>query len=372
MKEKLIGFLKNDTVLMIALLLAIVSSFIVTPSKEYAGYIDFRVLVLLFVLMLVVGGFKSLGVFGILGEKMCKKVSSVRTLAIVLLLLCFFSSMLITNDVALITFVPFTISVFAMTGNEKGLIPVIVLETIAANLGSMMTPIGNPQNLLLFSISGMGVDEFIIHMLPLTALCLVLILACVFFIKNSQVTLAQKCDNDSDVLKNYRFWIYVVLFAVCLGNVFKLYSHWIVFAVVTLVVLILDRKLFKDVDYSLLLTFVGFFIFIGNVKQIETINTWLSGIIEGNELIVGILSSQVISNVPAAMLLSGFTTDYKTLLYGVNIGGLGTLIASMASLISYRLYCKAYPERKKEYFRSFTIYNIVMLVIIYVIVRLLF
>lgn len=372
MKEKFVGFLKNNTVLAIALLLAIVSSFVVTPSKKYIEYVDYRVLVLLFALMLVVGGFKSLGVFSILGEKMCQKVSSVRALTVVLILLCFFSSMLITNDVSLITFVPFTISVFAMTGNENRLIPVVVLETIAANLGSMMTPIGNPQNLLLFSKSGMSVGEFIFHMLPLTAISLVLILVCVFMIKNSKVTLNENSDKKNEVLKNYRFWIYMVLFVVCLGNVFKLYSYWIVFAVVTIAVVIIDRKLFKDVDYSLLFTFVGFFIFIGNMKQVDAINAWLSSVIEGNELIVGILSSQVISNVPAAMLLSGFTTDYKTLLYGVNIGGLGTLIASMASLISYRLYCKAYPEKKGEYFKSFTIYNVVLLIIVFAITWLLF
>lgn len=372
MKEKVLHFLKNDTVLAVALLLGIVSSFVVTPSKAYLDYIDFRVLVLLFALMLVVGGFKSLGVFAILGEKMCRKVSNVRALTIVLILLCFISSMLITNDVALITFVPFTISVFAMTGNEKKLIPVIVLETIAANLGSMMTPIGNPQNLLLFSISGMSVSEFVLHMLPLTAISLVLILVCVFMLKNEKVVLTDSDANENGVLKNYRFWIFLGLFLVCLGNVFKLYSHWIVLEIVVAVVVVFDRKLIKDVDYSLLLTFVGFFVFIGNMKQVDAINTWLSSVIEGNELIVGILSSQVISNVPAAMLLSGFTTDYKTLLYGVNIGGLGTLIASMASLISYRLYCKTYPNNRKEYFKRFTIYNIVLLVIIFLLVWFLF
>lgn len=363
--KKIIDFLKKDTVLSIAISLAVLSAFVVKPSKEYISYIDYRVLVLLFALMLVVGGFKSLGVFRLLGEKLCCNVNSLRSLTIVLTCLCFFSSMLITNDVALITFVPFTISVFVMIACENKLIPVIVIETIAANLGSMLTPIGNPQNLLLFSAGKMTVGEFVLHMLPVTAISFVLIMGCIFQLKNQKISMVLKEDNvQESVLKRKAFWIYLLLFLVCMGNVFHLYSHWIVGIVVVLVVLVMDKKLFAEADYSLLLTFTGFFIFIGNMKQIETINQWIMDIITGNELMIGVLSSQIISNVPAAMLLSGFTTDFKELLYGVNIGGLGTLIASMASLISYRFYGKAYPEHKKTYFKQFTIYNIVLLTII--------
>ncbi len=363
--KKIIDFFRKDTVLSIAILLAVVSALVVKPSKEYVSYIDYRVLVLLFALMLVVGGFKSLGVFRLLGEKLCCNVNSIRSLTIVLTCLCFFSSMLITNDVALITFVPFTISVFVMIACENKLIPVVVIETIAANLGSMLTPIGNPQNLLLFSAGEMTVGEFVLHMLPITVISFVLIMGCIFLLKNQKISMVLKEDSVQEpVLKRKAFWIYLLLFLVCMGNVFHLYSHWIVGIVVVLVVFVMDKKLFAEADYSLLLTFIGFFVFIGNMKQIEAINQWIMDIITGNELVIGVLSSQVISNVPAAMLLFGFTTDFKELLYGVNIGGLGTLIASMASLISYRFYGKAYPEHKKAYFKQFTIYNIVLLVII--------
>jgi len=369
--NRVISFIKKEAVLTIALLLALVSAFVVKPGKEYIGYIDYHVLVLLFALMLVVGGFKSLGVFRLLGEKMCSKVKSLRSLTLVLTLLCFLSSMLITNDVALITFVPFTISVFCMIACEDKLIPVIVLETIAANLGSMLTPIGNPQNLLLFSLSGMNVIHFVTHMLPLTMMSLVLILICVAGLKNRPIQITQKSDeNQSKILKSYSFWVYFALFMVCMGNVFHLYSYWVVLGVVAVVVLVINRSLFAEVDYSLLLTFVGFFIFIGNMKQIDSVNELLMQLISGNELLMGIATSQVISNVPAAMLLSGFTTEYGVLLYGVNIGGLGTLIASMASLISYRFFVKAYPEQKSAYFRQFTAYNVVLLVIITVITML--
>lgn len=365
--KKIIDFFRKDTVLSIAILLAVISAFLVKPGKEYISYIDYRVLVLLFALMLVVGGFKSLGVFRLLGEKLCCNVNSIRGLTIVLTCLCFFSSMLITNDVALITFVPFTISVFVMIACEDRLIPVIVVETIAANLGSMLTPIGNPQNLLLFSAGDMTVGEFVLHMLPVTVISFVLILGCILILKNQSICIEIKeGEAQESIIKKKEFWVYMILFLVCMGNVFHMYSYWIVGIVVVLVVLAVDKKLFAEADYSLLLTFAGFFVFIGNMKQIDAINQWIMDIITGNELIIGVLASQVISNVPAAMLLSGFTNDFKELLYGVNIGGLGTLIASMASLISYRFYGKAYPEQKKEYFKQFTIYNIILLVIVLV------
>lgn len=363
--KRIVFLLRKDTVLSIALLLAVFSAFIVRPGIEYFSYIDYRVLVLLLALMLVVGGFKSLGVFRILGEKLCCNVRSLRELTIVLTCLCFFCSMLITNDVALITFVPFTISVFCMIACEDKLIPVIVIETMAANLGSMLTPIGNPQNLLLFSAGEMTVTEFILHMLPVTGISFVLLMICILLLKNQDIHIEMEEEKpETSVTGKKEFWIYVLLFLVCMGNVFHLYSYWIVGIVVVFAVLIMNRKLFAEADYSLLLTFVGFFIFIGNMKQIDAINQWILDIINGNELIMGVLASQVISNVPAAMLLSGFTNDYKELLYGVNIGGLGTLIASMASLISYRFYGKAYPERKREYFKQFTIYNVILLIII--------
>ncbi len=367
-ENEVIAFIKKEAVLCAALLLAMISSFFIKPSVNYITYLDYRVLVLLFCLMLVVAGFKNLGIFQLLGEKLCSLVHTTRGLTFVLVNLCFFASMLITNDVSLITFIPFTLSVYAMAGCEKVLIPVVVLETIAANLGSMLTPVGNPQNLLLYSVSGMSMGDFILHMLPLTCVSYVAIVVCIFFIQDQHIILHGNQSQDTKKWLNVRFIVYCILFLICLGNVTHLISsYWTVGLIVAVTIFIVNRRLFTQVDYSLLMTFVGFFIFIGNMKQIPVINQWLQGIIKGNELLVGIVSSQIISNVPAAMLLSGFTTDYKQLLYGVNIGGLGTLIASMASLISYRFYARTYQEQKGRYFRVFTIYNVVLLVLLYVV-----
>lgn len=367
-ENKVIVFIKKEAVLCAALLLAVISSFFIKPSVNYITYLDYRVLVLLFCLMLVVAGFKNLGIFQLLGEKLCSLVHTTRGLTFVLVNLCFFASMLITNDVSLITFIPFTLSVYAMVGCEKVLIPVVVLETIAANLGSMLTPVGNPQNLLLYSVSEMSMGDFILHMLPLTCVSYVAIVVCIFFIPDQHIIVHTNDIKDKKKWLSVPFVIYCTLFLVCLGNVTHLISsYWVVGLIVAVTIFIVDRRLFTQVDYSLLMTFVGFFIFIGNMKQIPVINEWLQGIIKGNELLVGIVSSQIISNVPTAMLLSGFTTDYKQLLYGVNIGGLGTLIASMASLISYRFFSRTYQEQKGRYFRVFTIYNLVLLVLLYVV-----
>lgn len=367
-ENKVIAFIKKEAALCAALLLAVISSFFIKPSVNYITYLDYRVLVLLFCLMLVVAGFKNLGIFQLLGEKLCSLVHTTKGLTFVLVSLCFFASMLITNDVSLITFIPFTLSVYAMVNCQNVLIPVVVLETVAANLGSMLTPVGNPQNLLLYSVSGMTMGDFVIHMLPLTCVSYVAIVICISFIPDQHIIVHDNDTKDKKNWLNVQFIIYCILFLVCLGNVTHLISsYWVVGLIVAVTIFIVDRRLFTQADYSLLMTFVGFFIFIGNMKQIPVINEWLQGIIKGNELVVGILSSQIISNVPAAMLLSGFTTDYKQLLYGVNIGGLGTLIASMASLISYRFYARAYPEQKGRYFRVFTIYNVVLLVLLYVV-----
>ena len=367
-ENKVIAFIKKEAVLCAALLLAVISSLFIKPSVNYITYLDYRVLVLLFCLMLVVAGFKNLGIFQLLGEKLCSRVHTTRGLTFVLVNLCFFASMLITNDVSLITFIPFTLSVYAMVGCEKVLIPVVVLETIAANLGSMLTPVGNPQNLLLYSVSEMSMGDFILHMLPLTCASYVVIAVCIFFIPDQHIIVHTNDIKDKKKWLSVPFVIYCTLFLVCLGNVTHLISsYWVVGLIVAVTIFIVNRSLFTQVDYSLLMTFVGFFIFIGNMKQIPVINEWLQGIIKGNELLVGIVSSQIISNVPAAMLLSGFTTDYKQLLYGVNIGGLGTLIASMASLISYRFFSRTYQEQKGRYFRVFTIYNLVLLVLLYVV-----
>lgn len=345
--KNLVEFLKKETVLCIAFLLAVISAFIVPADAQYIEYMDFRVLVLLFALMTVMSGLQSLGIFEKLSYSLLKYVKSTRGLTLLLVSLCFFLAMFITNDVALITFVPFTILILEKIDSPKNLIPIIVLETIAANLGSMLTPIGNPQNLYLYGLSGLTIGEFLLHMTPSTVLSFILLVICCFLLKKERITLsdaATTTQNEKPLLTVY----YFILFLLCLLTVAYLIPYPVLLLVSIPVLLIWDNETLKKVDYSLLLTFISFFVFIGNMQRIPAVAEMISSLVEGKELITAFLASQIISNVPAAMLLSGFTDNYKDLLLGVNIGGLGSLIASLASLISFKYFANYVAKLPKE------------------------
>lgn len=366
--RKIVEFVKAETVLAIALLLALVSMFWVCPDRAYIDYVDYRTLALLFCLMAVMVGYRKIGVFNRMAECLLGKVSGSRPVAAILILLCFFTSMLITNDVALITFVPFTITVLRMAKAQKYMVPIVVFQTVAANLGSMLTPIGNPQNLYLYSKAGMGLTEFLLLMLPYTGVSLVLLLVSLFVIKQEKmdvVLVRQEANKEEEKQNRYYMVVYTVLFGLCIGSVAR-WLPWQLLLVIMLVALfVVDRSIFKQIDYSLLLTFVGFFIFIGNMGRIEVIRTWIGQMVEGREVLTAVVASQVISNVPAALLLSGFTDKWEQLIVGTNLGGLGTLIASMASLISFKYVAKETPEKKKGYIGYFTLVNLIFLLILY-------
>ncbi len=365
-------FIKKENVLCIAALLAVISMFFVPPSPAYLAYIDFRVLALLFCLMLVVAGFQSIGFFRYLGNRLLSGAKDTRTLCLLLTGLCFFSSMFITNDVALITFVPFAVLLFSMAEQTSLLIPVIVLQTIAANLGSMLTPVGNPQNLYLYSAFSLSMGSFLLSMLPVSALSALLLLLAIFLLPNTALSFSDDSDEQREASSQEtafpsvgKLITFTGLFAVCLLCVLRLIPWQAMLLFIIIAVFFSDKTLFASVDYFLLLTFVAFFLFIGNMERIPAVSSCLTNVLEGRELLLGVLLSQGISNVPAAILLSGFTKNCLPLLYGVNIGGLGTLIASLASLISYRLYGNCSFARKGKYLKTFTAYNLIFLVILY-------
>lgn len=366
---KIKHFLKNEIVLIISFALAVASMFVVPPGKGYADYIDYKTLALLFCLMAVVAGVNALGVFDFCAKKLLSKTKTLKALGLTLSLLCFFSSMVITNDVALITFVPFTIVALKMASNQKAIIPLVVIETVAANLGSMLTPIGNPQNLYLFSFFEMKAGEFLGAVLPYALLSLGLVVVSAFFLGKGQTKSVEKVESIQPFNKKL-LAIYGVLFVLSLLTVFRVIPYYITFGITVVSFLIADIKTLKKIDYSLLLTFVFLFIFIGNLGEIPTINTLLKGVVIGNEVFVGIAASQVFSNVPAALLLSGFTTNATDLLVGVNVGGLGTLIASMASLISFKFIAKE-DIKTSRYILAFTLINILFLaanILLYIII----
>lgn len=373
MMNRIFAFFKKETVLCVSFILAAASMFIVPPDGNYWGYIDFRTLAILFCLMSVMAGLQKIGVFDWVAKKLLGHVKSGHSLVLTLVLLCFFSSMFITNDVALITFVPFTFIVLNMLGDgqkDRLLLPVVVLQTIAANLGSMLTPLGNPQNLYLYGKAGLSIYEFLMLMLPYTLLSLVLLVVwsiiqgrvCPQIPKLGEATAQQGLSHGKKAV--YPLVVYLMLFLLCLLTVGRILPWQAAFFAVLIMVFAVDRQVFVKVDYSLLFTFICFFIFIGNVGRIPAFRDFLQGMIAGREVYTAVIVSQVISNVPAALLLSGFTENFAGLIIGTNLGGLGTLIASMASLISYKYVAKEASGRKSKYILLFTAGNIFFLALL--------
>ena len=363
--KKIITFFKKEAVLCISGLLAVISCFIVPPSAAYAEYIDLRVLILLFCLMLVVAGIRQTGAFTVICEALLKKFRSIKAIGLFLVLLSFLMSMLLTNDVTLVTIIPFTLLMFDSISGEKKAraeIVLLVLETAAANLGSMLTPMGNPQNLYLYSKFELSIGEFFKIIFPYSALSLVMLVGSVFLFLPKLET--QKPDGTAKIQGRVRPILYVLLFAVNMLTILRILDDKILLAIVVVAVFILDRKLFLQADYSLLLTFVFFFIFVGNLWSIPALSETLKNILQGREVGISIALSQVISNVPAALLLSRLSDNANALIIGTNLGGLGTLIASMASLITYKFYASAKDSSPKKYMLVFTAFNVCYLAVL--------
>lgn len=440
-----------------ATVLAIISCFFVTPGREYLSYINWRTLILLFCLMAVVAGFAKAGVFRYISRKLSQRMKDTRRLSVGFMLLCFLLSMFVTNDVALVTVVPLTLLTM-MRCSEKAKIQTLVQETIAANLGSMLTPFGNPQNLYLTSYYGIGMGEFLRLMLPYTGVALVILLlqtlinpkeglggkareagtpeggaseagvlegrakeagipergareagiqeerakgaetpereareagipegrvkeAAIPEGKNREAAslyesgenLTGKDEMYEEALREkllrskgrlVSILLYGILFIVSMFSVVRILDYRILFGIILITILVYDRSVLCNVNYTLLLTFVSFFVLIGNLGAMTQIQAALTQMIEGRELLTAILSSQIISNVPAAVLLSGFTDQGKALIVGTDLGGLGTLIASMASIITFQLYSLESGAKKGKYLLTFTLWNVIDLVIL--------
>lgn len=356
----MLSYLKKDPVLAVSAVAAAVSVALVPPSAAYWEYLDLRTLGLLLSLMLVVAGLRETGFFGAVIHRLLNVVRDTRSLTLTLVGTCFFASMFITNDVSLLTFVPLAAVLLEQTGQRRLMVPVIVLQTIAANLGSMLTPMGNPQNLYLYAQSGMSAGAFLKLMAPTSLLSLALLTAASLLLAGREpLQPPEYAGSCHGALR----WL--ALFGLCLLTVARVLPWGVSLSVVLICTALADRRLLRRADYGLLLTFIFFFIFIGNLKRLPAVSEALSRLISGHELSAGILLSQVISNVPAAMLLSGFTERYDALLLGVNIGGLGTLIASMASLISYKLYLQTAEARPGKYLAQFTLWNLLFLAVLW-------
>ena len=347
------AFLRKNTVFVIALAAAAITSIIVPPDTEYLTYFDPRTLTCLFCTLAVICALRRIHFFSAAAEKIISLTSSLRNSVIALVYITFIGSMLIANDMALITFLPLGFIVLERTNNRKYMAYVFILQNIAANLGGMVTPFGNPQNLYLYSYFNIPTGEFMLTMLPPFVLAVALITACCFAVPKTALVY----DGETHSMPKARLALYLALFALAIVVVFRVIPYQVGLVLIPAVMIFADRKSLGDVDYALLGTFVCFFIFSGNVSRMDAVRVVMEALLEKSTLLFSALSCQFISNVPSAVLLSKFTTNYTDLLYGVNIGGCGTLIASLASLITFREYLSHNPGCAKKYIVLFSIMN---------------
>ena len=355
-----VNFVKKNTVMLVAMLAAVVTAFFIPPDLAYLDYFDVKTLTCLFCVLAVVCALKNINLFYILAKKIVRLFKNARMSILALVYITFIGSMLIANDMALLTFLPLGLYVLSTTGKNKYMAFTFIMQNIAANLGGMLTPFGNPQNLYLYTRFEITTGEFVGIMAPLFLLAVALItLCCVIFVKAEP--LEMKAEKVS--LPKGRTAVYLALFALSIAIVFRGIPYWIGLLVIPTALLFLDRKALKMVDYPLLLTFVFFFIFSGNLARIQVVADFFSSLLEKSTLLVSIAACQVISNVPTSVLLSQFTDNYRELLMGVNIGGVGTLIASLASLITFREYAKQNKGKSGYYILLFSAFNFGFLII---------
>ncbi len=361
MTHQLFDFVKKNTVMVIALIAALVTCFIIPPDSEYIGYFDLKTLTCLFCVLAVVCALKNIKFFYILAQKIVKRFKNARASILALVYITFIGSMLIANDMALLTFLPLGFFVLNSTGKERYMSFTFIMQNIAANLGGMLTPFGNPQNLYLYTKFKIPTLEFMgIMAIPFAISVALITLCCLVFVKPEPLELSDK----EVTLPKWRTVIYLLLFTLSILIVFRSIPYWIGLIVIPLALIFLDIDALKKVDYPLLFTFVFFFIFSGNMARIEIVKSFFSMLLEKSTLIFSTLSCQIISNVPSAILLSQFTENYKALLIGVNIGGVGSLIASLASLITFREYTKHNPGKSAYYIKQFSFFNFGFLLVL--------
>lgn len=349
----------KEPILVIGFILLLISIFFVPIDRAYVGYVHFKTLGCLLSLMIALKGMEKERLLDVIAEQVSSKIVDLKGLSFILVFVCFISAMFMTNDVALIAIVPITLVIVQSYGLEKYGMLLVALQTLAANIGSSLTPIGNPQNLYLFMQSDWELISFLMTMLPVVLFGAVLLfLACMMMPKvqviRSQSTKKQRLDG-------MRLAVYFVMFLIALAAVFEWLPYYIALGVIVVLCLLIEKRVLKEVDYSLLLTFVVIFMLVGNLARIDQINKIIAGVIDKDTFLTAVITSQIISNVPTALMLSGFTENMKELLLGVNVGGMGTLIASMASIISYKLYVGEYKHHGMKYLMVFTILNLLFL-----------
>ena len=362
--SKITSFIKQEAILSISIVLTIITCFFVPINKEYLNYFDYNTLICLFCMLTVVAGLKSTNIFEYISRKMIGLFHTRRSVIYALVFGTYFFDMIVANDMSLITFLPLTYVVLHSTKNDKYLAFTFIMQTIAANMGGMITPYGNPQNLYLYSYYNISTDEFFRILLAQAVTVAALLATCIAFVPNEKLKLRK---NSKLIIAKTNVFIYSVLFVFVILGIFRVIPYTWVLVIVLLTVILTDIKRFKKVDYALLATFCVFFIFSGNIARISVIKEFIASIVVNNTLLAGIVSCQFISNVPTAIFLSKFTANYRELLISVNIGSLGILISSLASLITLKEFLKHQPKKFWKYLGMFTLINSLFLIVLLII-----
>lgn len=357
---KVVSFIKRNTVFCVAAFAALLTCFFVPPYAEYLSYFDWRTLACLFITLAVVCALGNVKFFTILARKLVMVAGNLRGLFLMLVVITFIGSMIIANDMALITFLPLGYFALSVGKKEKYMAYLFILQNISANLGGMLTPFGNPQNLYLYSFFEIPTDEFVSIMFPPFLLAIAMLVLACFLVKPEKLHIDEEFPEKFHTKKTL---LYFALFFLSVLIVLRVMPFWVGLLIIPAVLFFVDKDALLEVDYGLLGTFFFFFVFSGNLARIDAVNEFFSMLLEKDALIVSTLSCQFISNVPSAILLSQFTNDYHSLLLGVNIGGTGTLIASLASLITFSEFRILYPEESKKYLGMFTVINVIFLVV---------
>lgn len=361
LRKSIASFASKNFVLVIASTLALISCFIIKPDAQYIEYFDFKTLTCLFCTLAVICALKNIHFFTITAKKIVALTGNTRTLALALVYITFIGSMFLANDMALLTFLPLGYISLSSTGKEKYMAPIFIIQNIAANLGGMLTPFGNPQNLYIYTKFNIPTLEFMgIMVLPFILSIILFTIGCLF-IPKEDLTINNEEKEQVDSKKTV---FYLALFALTILMVFRVIPYYVCLPIILISIIATDKTALTKVDYPLLLTFVCFFLLAGNISRIDAVNVFFSSLLEKNTLLTSILSCQVISNVPSAILLSEFTTNYRELLLGVNIGGVGTLISSLASLITFREYTSHVKGKTAEYLGLFTAMNFGFLIVL--------
>ncbi|MCR4822307.1 MAG: hypothetical protein K5873_05495 [Treponema sp.] len=365
---------KKEVMLLVSLLAALISLFITPPSMELLSDINWRTLATLFMLLTVLEGFKSENIFAPL-LKMTGRISSLKNLSLFFVFSVFLSSMFVTNDVSLIIFVPLTIILFRAGGKEKYLLPLLTFENIAAIRGSLLTPFGSPQNLFLYAKSGISSTEFLKLMAPLWIFSALLLYIFISFLyrKDSKEKIegvdfeeVKEMPEKERKIHSFRKNMYLALFVLVIFSIVSRTDYYpVIFAILLLVILAGDRKILIKTDYVLLLTFFCFFTFSSSICRHPLISDFLSKAVAGHEYVWSILLSQVISNVPASIVLYPFSADLRALLYGLDSAGLCSIIGSLASVINLRLYAREYPGKSFAFIKTFTWISLAFFAIVF-------